>query len=346
MTASSQERYGTGPVADSPMPAAYIRVLLRIFAEHERETNALLAGTDIASTRLPDANATIRLRQFLRFIDNLTRFDPDWGINVNVVSYASAHGTVGLACLTAPTIGDALEVLERHAHLRAPYFRLTRTERENFATLTVEPQVELDSESRRPLLESLLLSLQGIVEGALQRPIREGAFNIAGAPTPHASRYDSFFHAPVHFRASASAIAIPREWLALSCPLADPEQHMAAIDELLSLERHFRRDGGIVRDIERILQDHGEGLPSLASVAKSLDVSRRTLARRLTESGTSYRALAQEHRRRRAVQLLRDETLTVGEIADRLGYSDPANFGRACHRWFAMSPREYRERLP
>ena len=44
------------------------------------------------------------------------------------------------------------------------------------------------------------------------------------------------------------------------------------------------------------------------------------------------------HRRRRAEDLLREGSLTVSQLAYRLGYEDAANFNRACQRWFGSSP--------
>jgi AraC-like DNA-binding protein len=84
------------------------------------------------------------------------------------------------------------------------------------------------------------------------------------------------------------------------------------------------------------------GLP-LVKAARLLRVSPRTLTRRLQEAGTTYRALHDAHRRRRAEALLREASLTAAELAYRLGYGDPANFGRACRRWFRSSPGRLRQ---
>ena len=76
-----------------------------------------------------------------------------------------------------------------------------------------------------------------------------------------------------------------------------------------------------------------------------MNLSRRTLVRRLGRCGSSFRELVDDHRRRRAGELLADPNLTVMEVAYRLGYTEPANFGRACRRWFGSGPRAYRDRL-
>ena len=74
-------------------------------------------------------------------------------------------------------------------------------------------------------------------------------------------------------------------------------------------------------------------------------VSKRTLIRRLAEAGTTYRELRDAHRRKLAIELLSETSLTAAEIAYRLGYEDASNFGKACHRWFGRSPGSLRKRL-
>ena len=70
-------------------------------------------------------------------------------------------------------------------------------------------------------------------------------------------------------------------------------------------------------------------------------MSTRTLKRKLSEEGVSYTSLLDERRRLQGVALLRTE-LSVERIAERLGYSDAANFTRAFRRWTGKSPREFR----
>jgi AraC-like DNA-binding protein len=97
--------------------------------------------------------------------------------------------------------------------------------------------------------------------------------------------------------------------------------------------------------IERLLEQGDDAGPPLREAAARLRLSPRTVIRRLGERDTSYRALVDAHRRRRAADLLFQPALPVAEIADRLGYDEPTNFGRACRRWFGLSPRAYRRRV-
>jgi AraC-like DNA-binding protein len=125
-------------------------------------------------------------------------------------------------------------------------------------------------------------------------------------------------------------------------PFADPDTWASALP---ALEAQARRVDGLdftAARVEQLLQQAGDAPATLADVAQRLGMSRRTLIRRLQESGSGYRELVDRHRRRRAEALLREGNQSVSEIAYRLGYDDAANFARACKRWFGTAPSALR----
>jgi AraC-like DNA-binding protein len=80
------------------------------------------------------------------------------------------------------------------------------------------------------------------------------------------------------------------------------------------------------------------------AIARELHVSPRTLKRKLADHGTSFSAIRDDVRLQRALLLLDDRTLSVGEIATRLGYSELPNFTRAFRKWTGRTPVSYRAR--
>jgi AraC-like DNA-binding protein len=88
------------------------------------------------------------------------------------------------------------------------------------------------------------------------------------------------------------------------------------------------------------------GFLSLDETARALGLSARTLKRRLDEEGTSFSAILDEQRRARALLLLRSPELSVDTIAERVGYSDIANFTRAFRRWTGTTPTAFRRTQP
>lgn len=78
-----------------------------------------------------------------------------------------------------------------------------------------------------------------------------------------------------------------------------------------------------------------------ASVAAELKLSERSLRRRLTEEGTSFRELLQEARQERAKTMLSKSGISLAVAAEQLGYSDTAAFSRAFKEWTGVSPGRF-----
>lgn len=88
----------------------------------------------------------------------------------------------------------------------------------------------------------------------------------------------------------------------------------------------------------------GQREPTLASVARALGTSARTLQRRLAERGTTFQAVVDEARRELAERYVDDRSLPLTEVAFALGFSDQASFHRAFQRWTGSTPGAFRAR--
>lgn len=88
-----------------------------------------------------------------------------------------------------------------------------------------------------------------------------------------------------------------------------------------------------------------EGYPSSQKAARLMGTSQRTLERRLSEAGVSYRNIVDEIRFRAAVGLLRDTTQDIRHIAEAVGFSDQAHFTRMFRRIGGIAPSAYRARI-
>lgn len=83
--------------------------------------------------------------------------------------------------------------------------------------------------------------------------------------------------------------------------------------------------------------------PDIESVAEKLNLSARTLQRRLSDEQTTFKDILQETRFGIAKQLLKQNLLTISEISYMLGYSDLGNFSRSFKKYIGQSPQEYKE---
>ena len=86
------------------------------------------------------------------------------------------------------------------------------------------------------------------------------------------------------------------------------------------------------------------GAPDIRDVARMVSTSARTLQRRLRGAGLTYAGLVQQARCEAASRMLLESDQSVSDVARTLGYSDPAHFTRAFHRWTGLTPRGFRRR--
>ena len=88
-----------------------------------------------------------------------------------------------------------------------------------------------------------------------------------------------------------------------------------------------------------------EGYPSSTKMAAMLDVSRRTLARRLEAEGTSFSALVDEVRFNTAKELLGNTRLDIAEISGATGFEDHSHFTRMFRRVGGITPAQFRKEV-
>ncbi|MDA8682105.1 AraC family transcriptional regulator [Porticoccaceae bacterium] len=95
---------------------------------------------------------------------------------------------------------------------------------------------------------------------------------------------------------------------------------------------------------QSIVQYLPEGEVTIDKLASKLNVSRRTLQRRLSERDTNFLHVLQEVRSKIALRYLSDDRLGITEIAFLLGYADQGSFSSAFKSWHGLSPRDYRRK--
>ena len=94
--------------------------------------------------------------------------------------------------------------------------------------------------------------------------------------------------------------------------------------------------------VEIIERDYATDL-ELDAVARRLATSRRQLQRAFAEAGqTSFRTYLAEVRMRRALEMLREGSLPVREVAGRVGYRQAALFAKTFRRHLGRPPSSFR----
>lgn len=121
-------------------------------------------------------------------------------------------------------------------------------------------------------------------------------------------------------------------------------QLSSMIEKMLQQQVREEQDGVrfTTKVKEAISANYDYDFPQLETIALSLNVTPRTLQRKLQDENTSYRELSDSIRYELASTLLRYEDLTFSEIAYKLGYGELRAFRIAFKQWSGVTPTDYR----
>ena len=169
-------------------------------------------------------------------------------------------------------------------------------------------------------------------------------FTIAHHRSGGTSEMARFVGTKVQFGADTDEFALNID--ARELPLIHSDNHLN--DLLLkyceSTLAHRRGDLSQLRTrVENAISSllpHGRVI--LGDIARSLGMSERTLARKLSDEGLNFTEILQQLRRDLAVRYLDDRKLHVSKIAWLLGFQEVSAFTHAFKRWTGKTPREMR----
>ncbi len=327
------------------MPATYGRHLARVF-----EPLALLEGTGLGVQDLNDPARRITVRQALRYIRNTLALapEPDWYLAWAGALSDHFHGPISIALMSAPTLGAGFDAFLRFFPGRVPYLHMQGHDEGAEYVAELLPLIELGA--ALPLLvETPLIILQQYLDTVYGVDFATARVELRYARTSYADRYPRYFKARVDFDAERNALSVPAAWRALR-NLDYHEStwaHAIAQCEATLASSRERTTLGAVLDLLRAafsVPHRSRALPTLEEVATHLHLAPRTLIRRLRRLGTTYQEVMDDFLRKRALELLANDCAKIKEVAAALGFHNPANFGKAFKRWYAVSPGAYRAR--
>jgi AraC-like DNA-binding protein len=103
-----------------------------------------------------------------------------------------------------------------------------------------------------------------------------------------------------------------------------------------------RRAGARSRVEDQIAQLLPHGKANASEIARRLGMSRRTLARALSDEGATFSGALERLREALAKRYLQERELPITEVAWLLGYREISSFTHAFVRWTGLTPKAFR----
>lgn len=243
----------------------------------------------------------------------------------------------------APTLRDGVDVMVEAINRTNPYLHIEKTLGSDFVAYKLRPVASVGS--AWPIISTVFaLTLQQCVSVASHDKTNTLRIDVSAPPATDLSQYQHWFQCEVRLGCAEFGVAIPLDLAEQPNSLA--EAHLWAIAcqrlDVMAQVLDTSRERALVRAFVRESLLARSCVPTIKEASAHLRLSERTLIRKLANIGTSYRDLVDEERKARALLLIINQSLSIPNIADLLGFPDRSVFGRKFRNWTAQTPAAYR----
>jgi len=195
------------------------------------------------------------------------------------------------------------------------------------------------------LLEFMLVVMHRFICWLTDTRVRVDVADFAYPEPAHSQLYYLMFSCEHRFKQPRNAFVFNRKYLTLPLVRHWPEVKEFLKHSPVDLMTRPGSDDSVSTQIKGLVLEErrqGRPFPDFARIAERLCVSQQTLRRKLHSENNSFQQIKDNIRRDIAIDKLVREGLTVAEIAQQLGFAEPASFTRAFKQWTGVSPIEYR----
>lgn len=331
------------------MPARYFVALLDSLRAQGVDTAQMLhmAGIDRGSFERADASLLPPEVDALITAGRRITGRTDLGFEVGHLIKMNSHDILGYGMLSCRDLDQVLRLVSRYYHLMTEMFTLRYRRTAELGEALYSPVIAMPLEMLRFYMEIIAVAHQNQVQLILGGALHPYDIVLAMPRPAHHARYLALAPARFHFDEQA----MPGVRVVMSADLLDHPLQLASAKVVQQVEERCealtRRptpgDGGWGSFVTMMLTEaRGEQL-TLDDLGRRLNVSARTIDRHLKKEGLQYRDITQRVRIARAREMLDQAGTTVAQIAERLGFSDAANFSRAFRRYTGVSPTQYQQ---
>jgi len=312
----------------------------RALSAHGIDANALFRSAGLDPDRMRDSNARYPLTGMQRLWTQATAATADecFGLEVAQAWHPTTFHALGYSALASETLREALQRMVRYGRVVTTGAHLELQQNGDAVTvklLGTLPRGEVVPASIDAGVASIvILCRQG--RGGKVDPVH---VRLSRLEPTCSSRLQAFFGCPIDFGASENSLVFRATDLDALLPTANPVLLRVNEQVLTDYLARMERSEVTVQVQAKLVQLLPSGEVDESTIARALNLSLRSMQRKLKAQGMSFRKLLDDTRRQLAEQYLKDSTLSVSEIAYLLGFAEVSSFSRAFRRWTGHAPR-------
>lgn len=326
-------------MAATDIKALILRPLAVVLRDIDLSLEDILRDVGIAPEAATDEELMIPFGRAMAAWDRaaVVAHEPALGLLSGATLPMGTYGLLDIVAFGGQTLEDAFKRLARYLPILGGFARCRCVVTEQDVSLVFD----MSPGTSRQAIELALATLVARIRGLVSARFSPSAVTLPYARPVPLANYTKALGVHPAFESGDASIRASEVWMHRPLILRDPE--LNAVLETLA-ERRLARSGGttLVDRVRRVIFERGGVAQSLPRIALRLQMSPRTLQRKLAEAGTSLRDVEDAARHELALSYLGDHRIGLSETALLVGFSDLSAFDRAFKRWTGMTPTRWR----
>jgi AraC-like DNA-binding protein len=252
------------------------------------------------------------------------------------------YGILGYAMMSAATLAQAVQIAIKYHRTAEPLLHVSMRTDDQHVYVLLENSFQLDLAFYRAVVEEVLATFPALLETLTGQPVLPVAVKLAFPDPGHGATYVRVFGCAPEFDAVETSYVISRASMSLPLIKADASNFALLEQSCRELLDEIRGAHNFTNSVREVLLREVSSLNTARDVGAFLNISERTLRRKLAQENTAFHDLLDDVRARLAKDYLASTELNAQEIAELLGYTESTNFRRAFARWTSVTPQRYR----
>ena len=333
---------------DSPLiPSGKARWLVNQLIKEGIPSERILSGTRLTTGWVKDTDAVISRAQYRRVIENALDItvEPSLGLRLGQNIDLHEFGVLGYAIMSSATFGDALGFILKFWELNGALVKAILRKEGDISTLEIVPTFLFGSERIEIFaIEEWLSACTKAGSMLINRPVPLDEICFMYPEPEYTSLYRKIFQCPVFFSQKANRVKMPTWPLDLAINAAQPQITRFCREICDRMLLKLKGEDELIEAIRTFTLTTPGTIPTLEEMAARLDLSPRTLRRKLLKRETSYHEIRDKARADLAMEYLVKTNLGIDQISDIMGYTETSAFRRAFKKWIGQSPTKFRKK--
>lgn len=269
--------------------------------------------------------------------------DEHFGLNMGASPMPRTWGLVSHLVMSAPDPLLAITALMNYSRLQLDFAQFDLSEPEG-DDMVLSWHGNAPRRPSRHVIEHMFANIMALASSQAGYPTHRVRIEFKHGNVGNPGHVEKVLNADVSFDCFADRIFVPKEFLELQSQYGQDD--LFPFTEELARQRlmELRGEDKLINAVrETILNQLPFGLPKIYDTAEALDMTPRTLQRRLQERHLKYQTLLDEVRRELARELVVKPELNLSEVANYLGFNDQSAFQHAFQRWEGTTPGKFRK---